>query len=240
MKLSLIVPCYNEEAGIDNLYHQLMPVLHRLQSQWVLELIFVDDGSSDNTPTLLTQKFSQEKYVKIIRHPHNMNLGAALRTGFSQATGDVIVTMDSDCTYDPQNIPELLKLLDENTDIVTASPYHPLGGIRNVPKYRLWLSRSITLIYRWLTGSNLYTFTALFRAHKKKVIKNVTFKSHDFLATAEILIAALNKGYVVKEYPTILSVRAFGDSKIKLMKVIGSHFKFASRLLFLKVFKRTK
>ncbi|MBI2145796.1 glycosyltransferase family 2 protein [Candidatus Woesearchaeota archaeon] len=230
-KLSLIVPCYNEERGIQNLYHQLAPVLDKLEKEYSLEVIFVDDGSKDQTVALLQQFFSGKKYVQIVRHEVNKNLGAAVRTGFAHATGDIIITMDSDCTYDPQGIFPMLQLLDRGTSIVTASPYHPLGGIRNVPKYRLFLSKSITGIYRFLTGAKIYTFTALFRAQRKEVVQNILFKSNDFLATAEILVSALNQGHHVKEYPMVLSVREFGESKMKLLNVIWSHLKFATSLV---------
>ncbi len=231
MKLSLVIPCYNEEKGVANLHTHLSPVLDQLEKEWSLEVIFVDDGSKDRTVEFLKKHFCARNYVKIIKHETNKNLGAALRTGFEHATGDIIITMDSDCTYDPQGIFPMLKLLDGDTHIVTASPYHPLGGIKNVPKYRLFLSKSITSLYRWLTGAKLYTFTALFRAQRKEVIKNIHFKSNDFLATAELLISAINKGYKVKEYPMVLSVREFGESKMKLLTVIWSHFKFALSLV---------
>lgn len=239
-KLSIIIPCYNEEKGMDNLEKQLIPTVNALSERYNPELIFVDDGSNDRTNELLNKRFGDLKGVKIIRHKTNKNLGAAMRTGFANATGDVVTTMDSDCTYNPQEIFAMLELLDKDADIVTASPYHPEGGVKNVPFYRLLLSRSITGVYRLLTGSKIHTFTALFRAYKRKVVENIEFKSDDFLATAEILVYALNKGYKVKEHPTTLSKRAFGDSKMKLMKVIWSHFKFASSLLFLKLFKSTK
>src|SRR3989338_3237314 len=113
MKLSLIVPCYNEEEGISNLQKQLDPILDKLSKSYELELIFVDDGSKDNTLELLQQYFGQRKYTQILKHEVNQNLGAAIRTGFSAATGDVIITMDSDCTYDPQ---EIFPMLDMLTD----------------------------------------------------------------------------------------------------------------------------
>jgi dolichol-phosphate mannosyltransferase len=229
-KLSIIVPCYNEEKGIGHLHNQLVPVLNTLQEAWNLELIFVDDGSVDNTHQLLHEKFSSLEYVKIIKHEVNMNLGGAMRTGFSHATGDVIVTMDSDCTYHPQQIPELLSHLDEDTDIVAASPYHPMGKVENVPSYRLLLSKGICQIYRTLTGSDIHTFTALFRAQKRHIIDNVPFESNNFLATAETLIYAMNKGYKVKEYPTTLSVRQYGVSKMRLFGVIKSHLSFVFKL----------
>jgi len=234
-KLSIIIPCYNEEEGINNLDEQIKPVLEELERVWTLELIFVDDGSTDKTNHLLHKHFGNLAYVKIITHDANKNLGAAMRTGFSHATGDVILTSDSDCTYPPREIPLLLELLDSETDIVTASPYHTKGQVEGVPEYRLFLSRSINRIYNIITREKISTYTALFRAQRKKVVDEVTFKSDDFLATAETLVYALLKGYKVKEYPTTLHVRKYGVSQMKLFGVIKSHAKFVFKLLGLKL-----
>ncbi|MBT3720061.1 glycosyltransferase family 2 protein [Candidatus Woesearchaeota archaeon] len=237
-KLSLIVPCYNEEAGLQNLYNRLFPVLQNLLLEYELELLFIDDGSNDKTNELLHLIFADLPYVKIIKHDKNKNLGGAMRTGYAISTGDFIFTLDSDCTYSPEDIPKMLKLLTEDVDIVTASPYHPEGGVDNVPEYRLLLSKTISLIYRLLTKSNIYTFTALFRVQRKKVVENVKFESNNFLATAESLIYALKKGYSVKEFPTVLHVRQYGESKIKLLSVIKSHIKFILKLLKMKLKKK--
>ena len=239
MKISIVIPCYNEEEGLQHLANNLFPVLDKLKKDHAWELIFVDDGSKDNTYQLLQEIFgkksSAQHSIQIIRHEKNMNLGAALRTGFAAAQGDIIVTMDSDCTYDPKGIFDLLKLMDEETAIVAASPYHPNGGVNNVPKYRLALSKAVTAIYRVLTGSEIYTFTALFRAQRKEVVKNIHFTSNDFLSTAEFLIFAMMRGYKVKEYPTVLNVRVFGTSKMKLLRVINSHLHFIGKIAKLRL-----
>jgi dolichol-phosphate mannosyltransferase len=229
-KLSIIIPCYNEGDGINYLKEELDKVLPELKKAYDIELLFVDDGSTDNTYELLEEYFGSEKKNKIIKHTKNMNLGAAMRTGFSAATGDIMVTMDSDCTYRPNEIVNMLKLL-ENADIVTASPYHPKGNVKGVPKYRLFLSWTISLIYRILTMKKIYTFTALFRAYKRETIGNIKFKSNDFMATAEFLIKAIYKGYKVREYPTTLYVRKYGQSKMRLLKVILSHVRLISRII---------
>jgi dolichol-phosphate mannosyltransferase len=229
MKLSIIVPCYNEEEGIPNLAFKLNPILKELTNKWELELIFVDDGSSDKTNELLHQFFVRD-YVKIIKHEKNKNLGASIRTGFENSTGDVVVTMDSDCTYNPNAIFPMLDMLDEETSIVTASPYHPDGGVRNVPKYRIFLSKSITKIYQILTKKDINTFTALFRVHTKDVVQNISFNSNDFLATAEHLIKSSMSGRKIKEYPLVLNVREYGTSKMRLLGVINSHLGFVKKV----------
>lgn len=235
MDLSIIVPCYNEEQGIPNLVAQLNPVIEQLKENYNVELIFVDDGSTDQTNQLLHEHFDSKNKTKIIKHEKNKNLGAAMRTGFAHATGDYIATIDSDCTYSPQLLIPMLQMLDKNTDIVTASPYHPEGKVENVPGYRLFLSKSISSIYRLITKKKIHTFTALFRVQKREVIKNIPFQSDNFLATAEMLIYSLMKGYNVKEFPTTLTVRKFGSSKMKLLQVIRSHQKFVFKLLKSKI-----
>ncbi len=232
--LSLIIPCYNEADGIPQLQEKLSPLLNQLQNSYQLELLFINDGSTDNTSSLLQQHFPQA-YCKIITHQTNQNLGAAIRTGFHAATGDIIITMDSDCTYDVHEIYNLLNLLDPHTDIVTISPYHPLGKVENIPSYRLALSKSISWIYRQLTGAHIYTFTALFRAHKKHIVKNIAFESNNFLATAEILIYSLLQGYTIKEQPATLHVRKYGQSKMKLFLVIKSHAKFVAKVFWMRL-----
>lgn len=230
-KLSIVIPCYNEEEGIPNLAVNLTPILKQLEQEYSTELIFVDDGSTDKTNELIQQKFKGRENVRIIKHPKNMNLGVAMRTGFKHANGDLIVTFDSDCTYNPTVIIEMLKMMDEQTSLVTASPYHPSGKVENIPEYRLFLSKAITLIYRILTGSSIHTYTALVRVQTKDLAKNIHFKSNNFLATAEMLIYSLMKGHKVKELPTTLSVRKYGVSKMKLLLVIKSHFIFVLQLL---------
>lgn len=230
MKLSLIIPCYNEEEGIPSLSTKINPLLKEIGKQFDLELLFVDDGSKDKTHSLLQSTFGHLPYVKILCHEKNRNLGAAMRTGFAAATGDLVATMDSDCTYDPTGLVDMINLIDESTSIVTASPYHPQGGVKNVPAYRLFLSKGIALAYRLVTGIKIHTFTALFRVYKKDVITSVKFNSPDFLATAEILINAHTAGHGVREFPAVLNVREYGVSKIRLLRVMKSHAKYLAKL----------
>ncbi|MBT6762385.1 glycosyltransferase family 2 protein [archaeon] len=233
--LSIIIPCYNEELGIIYLKEQIDPIILKLQETYDLELLFVDDGSRDKTLELLENTFGHRDYVKIIPHKVNQNLGQAIRTGFEAACGDIIVTMDSDCTYSPKGIFEMLEMLDDETDIVTASPYHPKGGVLNVPKYRIFLSKCITTIYKILTFSRIHTFTALFRVQKKHIAKKIPFISNDFLATAELIIYPLLIGFKVKEYPDVLNVRKYGQSKMRLLQVIRSHFFFICKLTWMRI-----
>ncbi len=225
--ISIVIPCYNEEDGIPYLARQLNPAVAQLQERYQVELVFVDDGSIDKTNQLLHEHYGDAPYAKIVKHEKNKNLGAALKTGFAHATGDFIAALDSDCTYNPQLIHEMMSLMDNNTDIVTVSPYHPLGKINNVAAYRIFLSKSASFLYRLFLNWRLYTYTAMVRVYRKEVIQNISFDADNFLGVTELLVKAMIHGYRVKELPAALSVRKFGASKMKAvpLKVIASHLR---------------
>lgn len=231
--LSIVIPCYNEEEGIPYLASQLNPAIEKLQQNYRVELIFVDDGSIDKTNELLQQYYGSNPKVKIMKHEKNKNLGAALKTGFTAATGDFIAALDSDCTYDPSLFIPLLQLLDEHTDITTVSPYHPQGKVSDIPPYRIFLSKSASFLYRILLDWNLYTYTAMVRIYKKDVIKNTPFERDNFLGVTELLVKAMLKGYQVKELPAELQVRKFGQSKMKMipLNVIKGHLSLMTSII---------
>lgn len=199
MKVSIIIPCYNEQEAIPYLKTKLDPALNILKNDYDIELVFVDDGSKDKTFYLLNKTFGKRKNVKIIQHKKNMNLGAAIRTGIQNSTGDIICAIDSDCSYDPMILIGMIKKLDKNIDIVNAAPLHPEGHVsKNLPAYRLFLTKFIIIFYNMITGKlkQRYTsYTGLVRVYKSEVIKSIKFKSNDFLAMSEIMIKSLFQGY---------------------------------------------
>jgi dolichol-phosphate mannosyltransferase len=239
MKLSIIAPCYNEVENVNKLHDELLPIVGELIAHgWKnapeavksVQLIFVDDGSRDDTIVRLQQVFGNDPKsgvsFKFIKHETNKGLGAAVRTGFANADGDIVVTVDSDGTYKFSEIPALLAYLTPGVDIVTASPYHPDGKVVGVPAYRLILSRGSSMIYRFLVDWHLYTYTCLFRAYRKEVIRNIKFDANDFLGGTELLVKALFSGYKAAEFPAALYKRMYGVSKARIAQTIISHLKF--------------
>ncbi|MBN1284722.1 MAG: glycosyltransferase family 2 protein [Anaerolineae bacterium] len=233
MRVSLIIPAYNESEGVSQTTQALAPVLARLRERYETEIVFVDDGSTDTTARQLEEVYRDDAGVRIVPHGVNRGLGAALRTGFAHAGGDIVVTTDFDGTYAFSNIPALIqKLLDDGVDIVTASPYHPEGRVEGVPGYRLLFSFGASLLYRLLVRWGVHTWTALFRAYRRPVIEAISFESDDFLAGTELLVKALRAGFAISEFPTILRVRTFGQSSIKIARVTRAHLKFQLRILW--------
>jgi dolichol-phosphate mannosyltransferase len=227
--VSIIVPCFNEAEGIESLKKKLLPVVEQLRFSRTTELIFVDDGSTDDTFLCLKQNFGQE--AQIVRHPRNRGLSAAISTGLTYSIGEIICTIDSDCTYDPQDLIELLKMMRSDVDVVTASPYHPQGSVKNVRAWRLFLSQGSSLIYRIVLPQKLYTYTSMFRAYRREVLETITISQPGFLGLVETLVEAILSGYKVVEYPTQLSSRVYGQSKLRVVRVIWSHLKYISKLI---------
>jgi dolichol-phosphate mannosyltransferase len=239
MKLSIITPCYNEAENVSKLHDELLPVIKEIVAHGKgtssegfdsAEILFVDDGSQDGTYPKLKERFEPENIAgvmfKFLKHETNLGLGAAIRTGFSNADGDILVTIDSDGTYKYSEIPALISFLTPGIDIVTASPYHSKGGVVGVPAYRLFLSRGSSTIYRILVNWRIHTYTCLVRAYRSKVIKDIPFESNGFLAGTELLVKAMLKGYQVAEFPSVLHKRMFGVSKAKIAQTIKSHLAF--------------
>lgn len=233
--LSIVIACYNEEESLPQLFSQIKKMARLLKNRYILDFVFVDDGSQDGTYKMLldfkNQFSNKNRKVTVLKHKTNRNLGAALKTAFKNIQGDLVITADADCTYSLLDVPKLLSCLDNKTDIVIASPYHPKGTSDIRPRYRLWLSRIISKIYALITGSSLHTFTAIFRVYRREVINNVKFKSDNFIAVTELLIYAIKNGYKVKEIPAHLTVRRYGQSKMRLLSTIWSHFTLVLKLL---------
>lgn len=233
---SIVVPCYNEADNVEKLRNEFFPVITRLAAdQGAVEVVFVDDGSRDGTWEALTGAFGDLALpgvtVRFEKHVVNRGLGAALRTGFAAANGEVIVSTDSDGTYRFEEIPALLARLTPEVSIVTASPYHPEGGVANVPGYRLVLSRGSSILYRLLVSPRVHTYTALFRAYRRNVVKSIPFEADGFLAGTELMVKAMLDGHKVAEYPTVLHSRVHGVSKAKLVRTIRAHLRFQGQVL---------
>lgn len=238
-RLSVVIPCFNEEANVRGLASRLGPVLVGLMHRYAsVEVVLVDDGSRDGTWQAMeafAASAGQAFVVRLERHSANLGLGQAIRTGMSASTCDVLLTTDSDATYRFEDIPALLDMLAPGVDLVTASPYHPLGGVDNVPASRLIFSRGASLLYRVLVRHDIHTWTALFRAYRSHVVRHVPFASTGFLAGTELLVNAIDAGYRAVEFPTVLHARRHGVSKARILRTIGAHLRLMGRVIVQRV-----
>ena len=229
--LTIAIPLYNEEEGIKNLHNVLTPIIERLRSDRPINTILVNDGSTDNTEKLLFEYFSKISDLKIINHDKNLNLGGFLNTIINSCETDLVVFLDSDCTFDPGYIFDMLEILDEKTDIINGSPYHPDGKIDGVKKSRLAISYLCNFIYRRITKVKSYTFTSIFKMYKTNTIKNIEIYNTGFVSVAELFIRSVQNGSSIKEFPCTLSIRQVGESKIHIVSSVIDHLKFMLKII---------
>ncbi len=230
-KISIVIPCYNEELSLNYLANTLRSVEAKLRENYESEFIFVDDASTDRTFDQLNELFGVRENVKIIRHETNKGVAAGIMSGLQAANTEIVCSMDCDCTYDPHELVKMLPLLTENVDLVTASPYHKNGGVRNVPEWRLFLSKGASFLYSRVLRSKISTYTSCFRVYRRSSVVNLPIEETGFLGVAEMLGRLDLSGGKIVEYPSVLEVRLFGFSKMKTLRTIFGHLKLLSNLL---------
>jgi dolichol-phosphate mannosyltransferase len=237
--LTVAIPLYNESATIPYLKSRLELMLDKSNNN-NLKILLVDDGSSDNTFQLLTNHFSSLDNCKIVKHENNQNLNGFLKTVIKLCDTEFVVFLDSDCTFDPLYIFDMVELLQPNTDIVNGSPYHPQGTVEGVKKGRLLISNGANFIYKLLVNKDVYTYTSIFKMYRTAKIKNVNLNTVGFVSVSELFIKCILNGANIIEYPCTLSIRKYGDSKIRIVNSITNHIQFMTHLFFLKLSKFPK
>lgn len=221
--VSVVVPCFNEELLVPHLKNTLDEVNHRLGVRYDVEFVIVDDGSTDGTWARLNATFAGQGHVKLLRHDVNQGVAAAILTGLRGAHSEVVCSMDSDCSYDPLKLAEMIPLLTPGVDLVTASPYHPGGGVKNVPNWRLTLSRGCAWLYRRILNTKLHTYTSCFRVYRRSTVSAIPLKHPRFLGVAELVGRLDLAGKKVVEYPAVLETRMIGRSKMKTLRTVFGH-----------------
>ena len=234
--LDIAIPLFNEEDSIENLSIEIIPILESLKDKKIdSRLILVNDGSADKTEEKLKEFFNGVSGTKIINHEKNENLGGFLRTIQKEMSSDFVVFLDSDCTFSPNLILEMIKTNLEEVDIVNGSPYHPKGKIDGVKQSRLIISKTANYLYRNLVSKEVYTFTSIFKMYRSEKIKNIEIHFNDFVAVTELFIKSIILGSKVLEFPATLSIRQTGESKIRILQSIINHLKLMILLLTKKI-----
>ncbi len=229
--ITIVVPCFNEEPALLHLRNTLRSVRQSLAERYEVHLILVDDRSTDHTWQSLQCLFGTESDCTLLRHPNNLGVAAAISTGIRSALTEVVCSIDCDGSYDPHQLEKFLPLLTEGVDLVTASPYHPLGGAFNVPAWRLTLSRCASALYRRVLRNKLHTYTSCFRVYRRSAVLNLEIREGGFLGITELVGQLDLRGCVIVECPAVLEVRVLGRSKMKTLPVILGHLHLMSRLL---------
>jgi glycosyltransferase involved in cell wall biosynthesis len=190
MKITILIPCYNEEKTIEELVSRVLnsPIPHEK------EIIIVDDGSTDNTKTILENKI-KPLVSKIIYHSYNQGKGAALATGLSMATGDILIIQDADLEYDPQDYSCLIQPIENKaTDVVYGSRLLNDNIRKTLFRMHYIGTKCLTFISNLFTGQKLTDMETCYKAFSKNIYSQLTIQEKSFGVEPEITakIAKLN------------------------------------------------
>ena len=208
MKVSIVIPCYNEKNTIEKIVEAVRSAL--IQSK---EIIVVDDCSQDGTQAVLKEKISQ-MVDRIIYHPVNRGKGAALRSGFAVATGDIILVQDADLEYSPEDYPLLLEpIMSGKADAVFGSRF--MGGRphRVLFFWHMVGNRFLTLLSNIFTNLNLTDLETGYKAFKAPVIKSIQIEEDRFGVEPEIVAKLARTGRRIYEVGISYSGRTYAEGK---------------------------
>ncbi len=231
-KVSVVVPCYNEEATLPYLAGNLASFSKETAGRFDFSYIFVDDGSADGTWNKLQELFGNRADCQLIKHPENRGIAAATMTGIRAAHDEIVCGIDCDCSFDPHELAKMIPLLTPDIDLVQASPYHPKGGVMNVPAWRLALSRNLSRIYNRILKHRFASYTACFRVYRRSKIAPLQPSNGGFMGIMEMFILLDQSGSKIVEYPAVLETRLLGVSKMKTLSVIWNHLGLIRELIF--------
>ena len=210
--ISVVVPFFNEEDSIPELHGRLSKVAEGIDRTF--ELVFIDDGSSDDTWRVLCEIQASDPRVRAVQLRRNFGQTPALAAGFDHARGDVIISMDGDLQHEPEQIPQFLEGIDEGYDLVSGwrEKRQDSFVLRRLP------SLAANRLMAWLSGLDLHDFGTTFKAYRREVLENIEMfgELHRFVPA---LASAV--GVRVKEVPISNPSRKAGISKYGLGRTFG-------------------
>jgi glycosyltransferase involved in cell wall biosynthesis len=202
-RISVVIPLYNEEQSIAMLLGNIRKILEK--SRWSWEVIFVDDGSIDGSFDVLRELNRRHPFVRAIKFKKNYGKSAALAAGFSEAKGDILITMDADLQDDPEEIPRLVEKIEEGYDVVSGWKQK-----RRDPLTKTIPSRLFNLVTAIVTRIRIHDFNCGLKAYRKRVVREIDLygELHRYLP-----VLAYWKGFRIGEIKVSHHPRPFGKSK---------------------------
>jgi glycosyltransferase involved in cell wall biosynthesis len=211
IRYSVVVPLFNEQENIPPLYMKLTEVMDAIGETY--ELVFVDDGSRDNTFKVLSDIYEHDHRVNLVRLRRNFGQTAALKAGFDFARGEVIISMDGDLQHDPEEIPRFLEKIEEGFDLVSGWRYarHDHWLMRQIP------SRAANWMMAKLSGIELHDFGTTFKAYRREIIQEIQLygELHRFIPAL-----ASSTGARITEVPITNLARKSGKSNYGIGRTI--------------------
>ena len=215
MKLSVLVPVYNEERTLEEVVRRVCAV------QLPKEIILVDDGSKDRSREILARLKDQSErandplnHIKVFLQPENQGKGAAIKTAISHITGDVVIVQDADLEYDPKDYPSLLEpIQDGSADVVYGTRFAGGGAHRVLFFWHSLGNRTLTLLSNMLTNLNLSDMEVGYKVFRADILKGIELKSNRFGFEPEITVKLAKRGYRFYEVPISYHGRTYEEGK---------------------------
>lgn len=208
MKLSVIVPAYNEEETIDEIINRVRAVdLGDVD----LEMVIVDDASTDGTPERL-KTYRGEAGITVLRHDSNRGKGAAIRTGLDSASGDLVVIQDADLEYDPNDYPRLIKpIIDGDADVVFGSRF--AGSVQNMRYINVVANKVLAWAATLLFGKRITDEATCYKVLATDTLRSFDLQCERFEFCPEVTAKTLRRGYRLVEVPITYRARTFETGK---------------------------
>ena len=225
--ISIIVPVLNEEGSLDKFYNETTKSLNEY-SNW--EIIFIDDGSDDESYNIMRKLADEDNRVSIIQFFKNFGKADALSEGFKEANGDIIITIDADLQDDPAEIPRLVEKIQEGWDVVSGWKKD-----RKDPISKRLPSKLFNMVTRYLTGIKIHDFNCGLKAYRRKVVKSI-----DIYGGLHRYIPAIagKKGFSITEIAVNHRPREFGETKYGGNRLFHGFFDLFTMLFTGKYFDR--
>jgi glycosyltransferase involved in cell wall biosynthesis len=204
--LSVLMPCYNEEATLHLILEKVLAV------QIDLEIIAVDDHSRDNTYAMLQEAAAREPRIRVVRHPHNQGKGAAIRSALAHARGEVVIIQDSDLEYDPDDYYALVKpIADGRVDVVFGSRF--MGSHTGMYFWNALGNKGLTFLTNFLFNSWISDMETCYKVMRTDIMRSLQLESNDFRLEPEITAKVLLQGHRILEVPVSYIGRTYEEGK---------------------------
>ncbi|HEX8189587.1 MAG TPA: glycosyltransferase family 2 protein, partial [Pyrinomonadaceae bacterium] len=206
--LSVVIPAYNEEATLADVVRKVLRLEH------LLEVVVVDDCSSDRTGAIARALAAEDARVRVARHERNRGKTEALKTGFAQTTGDIVIVQDADLEYDPAEIPEVIRpILRDQADVVYGSRFLVRRAARVLYFYHYLANKGLTFFSNLLTNINLTDVETGYKAFRGDIIRQMTITSSGFGFEIEVTAKMSKLGCAVYEVPISYYGRTYDEGK---------------------------
>jgi glycosyltransferase involved in cell wall biosynthesis len=209
MKISIVIPCYNESKTINNVYEKVSN-FKNLEK----EIIIIDDCSTDGSRKIIEKIAESDPNVKVIFKDQNQGKGSALKEGFKLAEGDLVIIQDADMEYDPSDYDKLLKpFFETDADVVYGSRF--IGG-EYVRLHFFWhylANKILTILTNIITNLNMTDMETGYKVFKTSILKPLKLKENSFGIEPELTIKLAKKGFTFYEVPISYKGRSYQDGK---------------------------